>query len=187
MRVHLSGWEWDCCGEPFRVGDEVELQVTSPGAWVLDTYGELGRSVDRHETHHEVNADDAPTEAVRGRVRFIRAIYLAHSVHHEPRSAEQLAELEKLRAAEAAERAELAARSGAGEVVLTWGFGPVKPYTVRMEPIPGAVRTVPIDGIPAASSDPAADAAVRAARDAAIAPDTPVEMFSGYLVDLDPA
>ncbi len=128
--------------------------MTAPAAWVLDTYGELGRSVDRHETHHEVNADDAPTEAVRGRVRSIRAIYLAHSVHHEPRSAEQLAELEKLRAAEAAERAELTARAGAGEVVMTWGLGRVKPYIVTMEPVPGAVRTVPIDGIPAAAPAP---------------------------------
>ena len=73
------GVEWACCGNAFIAGDEVELQVVAPDAWVREKYGERGASVDAHETHHQVGADDAPTTAVRGRVRGIEAIYLGHT------------------------------------------------------------------------------------------------------------
>lgn len=85
MLVHLSEWEWACCGDAFIAGDEVELQVVAPDAWVREKYGERGASVDAHETHHQVGADDAPTTAVRGRVRGIEAVYLGHTVRYEPR------------------------------------------------------------------------------------------------------
>lgn len=98
MLVHLSEWEWACCGDAFIAGDEVELQVVAPGL------------------------DDRPP----------------------------------------------------------------KPYTVTLTPVPGAVRTVPVTRVPTTAPDPAAEEKTRLVHEADEPPSGPVELFSGYLVELDP-
>ena len=180
--------EWACYGNAFIAGDEVELQVVAPDAWVREKYGERGASVDAHETHHQVGADDAPTTAVRGRVRGIEAIYLGHTVRHEPRDPRDLAERQAEHEAELAElqRAARGDSDDAGEVRLAWMIGPPKPYTVTLTPVPGAVRTVPVTRVPRTAPDPAAEEKTRLVHEADEPPSGPVELFSGYLVELDP-
>lgn len=183
MRVHLTEWEWACCGDPFEVGDHVELNVTPPNDWVRETYGDLG--IDAVETHHEIESEDAVPSTLTGRVASISALYLEHSVRREMFTPEQIAanrlEWERARAS-ATERAEQGAEDG---MTFAWfAYEPLgrepAPYSTVYEPIPGAVRISPIDRVP---PPPREDDNPRAADDDAL---EPVELLSGYLVELDP-
>lgn len=188
MRVHLTEWEWACCGDPFAVGDDVTFVVTRPGGWVRETYGDLGGTVDVEESHHEMGPDDAPAETVRGRVRSISALYVAHTVTREWRDPAQLAELE-----EAQRLAFDDARGRAGGADFLWMTSPVSPYSEVSAPIPGAVRTTAVDRVPVHDRDGAPDeSATPDAGDALPSgdrddPTSPVDLLSGYLVDIDPA
>lgn len=175
MRVHLSEWEWACCGDPFTVGDEIELTVATPDDWVRDTYGE---GVEAAESHHEVGPDDEPTTKIRGRVTAIAAIRLGHSVRREPLTPEQIAatEAEWARArAAAAEQAAEGATFGWFAYHPLGESGPPR-WTTVYEPIPGDARAEPIAGVPHRETDQE-HGDVDSGR---------VELLSGYLVDLDP-
>lgn len=72
-RVWLSGWEWECCGDPFTVGDLVDfgIQSRTVDAFLIDTLGvELAATVDAAESHHE----EEYTDRVRGRVAAVHAV-----------------------------------------------------------------------------------------------------------------
>lgn len=74
LLVFVTPWEFDCCGEPFAVGDEVAWNVApvAEREQFSDALGaELASEVDVFETHHEL---DRPGEnLVTGTVVQIRA------------------------------------------------------------------------------------------------------------------
>lgn len=79
-RVWLETWEWACCGDPFGVGDEVDLLVDTrtPTATFVENSGvALAATIDAIESHHP-ETPDVPENRVRGRVRAIHAVVQEH-------------------------------------------------------------------------------------------------------------
>lgn len=72
-RVWLADWEWECCGDAFVVGDDVDFGIAtrSPYPDLADTLGPaLLASIDAIESHHE----EEYTDRVRGRVIAVHAV-----------------------------------------------------------------------------------------------------------------
>src|SRR3546814_918354 len=83
-RVWLSGWEWDCCGEPFEVGDTVDFGIAHRRAdeRLSGMLGaELSATVDAVESHHEQEL----TDRVRGVVTAVGEVSLQHVERRELR------------------------------------------------------------------------------------------------------
>ena len=92
MRVWLEDWEWQCCGEPFGIGSEVEWGLTqlSPldRSYLVEPLGDQAVERITHcETHHETD-DDVQPVPTRGRVQSITAVYwrLAPRPSEDPRT-----------------------------------------------------------------------------------------------------
>ncbi|MFG6492024.1 DUF6578 domain-containing protein [Microbacterium sp. P03] len=72
-RIWLADWEWQCCGEAFAVGDDIDFGIAtrSPHLALADTLGPvLVATVDAIESHHE----DDFVDRVRGRVLQVHAV-----------------------------------------------------------------------------------------------------------------
>ena len=72
-RVWLADWEWECCGDPFAVGDDVDfgIETRDPSAILADTLTPaLAATVEAIESHHEAESLDR----VRGRVTAVHAV-----------------------------------------------------------------------------------------------------------------
>ncbi len=79
-RVWLDTWEWACCGEPFGVGDEVDLLIATrapSAAFVAGVGPELAATVDAIESHHQ-ETPSTPEDRVRGRVHAIHGVAQDH-------------------------------------------------------------------------------------------------------------
>ncbi len=79
-RVWLETWEWACCGDPFGVGDEVDLLVdrrTPSAAFVENAGATLAATIDAIESHHQ-ETPDVTEDRVRGRVHAIHAVVQEH-------------------------------------------------------------------------------------------------------------
>lgn len=74
--VWVSGWQMECCGDPFSVGDEVEWPLREPDRpWLESTLGTTtAAEVTYMEDHH--GTDDATPARRRGIVRRIQAVSL---------------------------------------------------------------------------------------------------------------
>jgi hypothetical protein len=77
--VWLEDWEWQCCGEPFALGAEVEwgLLPASDGdrAYLIEPLGAaVVGGITHCETHHAGEDDEQPVPT-RGRVESITAAY----------------------------------------------------------------------------------------------------------------
>jgi hypothetical protein len=70
----MYGWQWQCCGEPFRVGSHVSWTLVPLDLTFLATIlGEdAASSVTEAEEHHDL-PQDAPRTS--GQVTAIRAVY----------------------------------------------------------------------------------------------------------------
>jgi hypothetical protein len=80
VRVWISDWQWECCGEPFSVGDSIEwglLPETSDGRASLT--GPLGVDVADAITHfyeaHPDEDDEQQPIATPGRIESVEAVY----------------------------------------------------------------------------------------------------------------
>lgn len=72
-RVWLTGWEWDCCGDAFAVGDNVDFGIESRTvmAPLRDLLGAtVSDSVDAMESHHVESFPDR----IAGRVTAVHAV-----------------------------------------------------------------------------------------------------------------
>jgi hypothetical protein len=79
VQIWTEAWEWQCCGEPFAVGDEVEWGLrplsAESRAFLAEPLGtQSAEQLTHGETHHE-GADDEPTVPTRGRVESIQAVH----------------------------------------------------------------------------------------------------------------
>jgi hypothetical protein len=74
--VWLAGWEWQCCGRPFRGGDHVEWPLRSliDREWLRPLLGaDLVETITDEETHHGLAGPDPV--ATRGVVERITAVF----------------------------------------------------------------------------------------------------------------
>lgn len=173
MLVYLAPWEFDCCGEPFAIGDEVTWSIApvverEPLAVTLGT--ELAREVDGFETHHDDETDRTrPVSGIVSRIR-VALVELA-STPADPVSFRPVLDTLELRELEHLDQALADAIRAEFEPTLLEG-GPLPPA----EPIPlppiGDVRRIGGEGwlavVPGAARMPRRHRGIH-----------------GYLVDLD--
>lgn len=73
-RVWLDSTEWDCCGDPFTLGDEMDFVVhrrTPSDEFVRDLGAELATTVGAFETRHP---QATTNDRVQGRVTVIQIV-----------------------------------------------------------------------------------------------------------------
>jgi hypothetical protein len=95
VRVWFDAWQWQCCGEPFDVGSEVEWRLNPVSADARSFFAErLGDAIAASITHSENHHSGAPVAPVptRGRVESITAVYwrVAESADRDPRNPQAL-------------------------------------------------------------------------------------------------
>ncbi|MDU0345874.1 DUF6578 domain-containing protein [Microbacterium sp. KSW2-29] len=145
-RVWLDTWEWACCGEPFEVGDAVDLLIATraPSPRFVEGVGpELAATVDAIESHHQ-ETTSTPEDRVRGRVHAIHGVAQDHvEVRHlrrpgfgAPPDAEMPAEGEEW---------PFSGRDLGNGLLI--GSRPSK-WMIESVPIPGAVTLVPRERVP---------------------------------------
>ncbi|MFB9645493.1 DUF6578 domain-containing protein [Microbacterium terregens] len=176
----LADWEWECCGDPFAVGDDVDFGVVTrdPSSVLAETLGAaLAATVDALESHHEAEF----TDRVRGRVRAVhRVTYevierrtLRRPGHGAPPTAQM--------PANGAEWPMARHELGNGVFV---GSRPFR-YVIEVVPVPGSAALETVFGVrlPAPSQDGFAPSA------ADLTTDAPAERSSrshiGWLVDIE--
>jgi hypothetical protein len=80
VKIWTDAWEWQCCGEPFTVGAEVEWGLTPVSAdarsFLAEPLGtEIVDQLTHFETHHEGASDQTQAALTHGRVESIQAVY----------------------------------------------------------------------------------------------------------------
>lgn len=181
-RVWLTTWEWDCCGDPFGVGDDIEFGISArvPEPFVTDLLGsELAATIDAYESHHEEEFPDR----VRGRVIGIHAV--VHDVE-ERRSLRRPGHGAPPDAAMPAEGEEWPMnRLGLGEGVFV-GSRPSR-YVITIVNVPGTAALEPVAGV--RLSDDETDADTAHPRGDVDAEDPPavrtIRARAGWVVDVD--
>lgn len=154
-RVWLETWEWACCGDPFGIGDEVDLLVRTrtPSPAFIESVGpDLADTIDAIESHHQ-ETPSTPEDRVRGRVRGIHAVVQEH------------VEMRHLRRPgfgappDAAMPAEGEAWPFTGRDLgngLLIGSRPSK-WMIESVPVPGAVTLAPRDRVPRRTAEGSAE------------------------------
>jgi hypothetical protein len=79
VKIWTEAWEWQCCGEPFAVGTDVEWELTPVEAdgrtFLAKPLGtEIADQLTHYEGHHPSAVDNAQP-LTRGRVESIQAVY----------------------------------------------------------------------------------------------------------------
>jgi hypothetical protein len=80
VEVLLWEWEWECCGEPFAVGDRVEFGVVAADDAVRELCAPAAEP-EFVETHHERE----PELDISGVVRSVSSLTVAHRMLRVPR------------------------------------------------------------------------------------------------------
>ncbi|MEV6111696.1 DUF6578 domain-containing protein [Streptomyces sp. NPDC052109] len=83
MRVFYEDWQMECCGTPFRVGDEVSWTLVAYDA--EDVPQERGYGAEAWVENH-----GGPDEATAGRVHAIELVRQEYLVHTDPRALERV-------------------------------------------------------------------------------------------------
>jgi hypothetical protein len=82
VRVWLNGWEWECCGDDFKVGSEIEWDVMplQREEWPhLELLGEDRLDTITHYTAPDDHIGDEErlrAVRIRGRVESVSAVYV---------------------------------------------------------------------------------------------------------------
>lgn len=150
-RVWLDTWEWACCGEPFGVGDEVDLliETRAPSSVFVEAVGpDLAATIDAIESHHQ-ETPSTPEDRVRGRVSAIYAVAQEHVETRHLRRPGFGAPPDAEMPAEGEEWPFSGRDLGNGFMI---GSRPSK-WMVESVPVPGAVTLVPRDRVPRKTTD----------------------------------
>ncbi|WP_394685451.1 DUF6578 domain-containing protein [uncultured Microbacterium sp.] len=145
-RVWLDTWEWACCGEPFGVGDEVDLLIATrapSAAFVAGVGPELAATVDAIESHHQ-ETPSTPEDRVRGRVHAIHGVAQDHVETRHLRRPGFGAPPDAEMPAEGEEWPFSGRDLGNGMLI---GSRPSR-WMIESVPVPGAVTLVPRDRVP---------------------------------------
>lgn len=136
-RVYLTDWEWDCCGEPFSVGDEVDWTVTRAGSWVREILGApLADTVELVETHHGPEAEGVELLGVVGVVVAIQDVVVIYDARRVPNDQW---------------RPDLEAAAIKAVPASGWSsYIPVPRYFTRAEIVPGSGTATPAVRVPSA-------------------------------------
>lgn len=164
-RVWLHEWEWACCGDPFRVGDDVTLMVDREITSELRTYAgdTIAATLDAVESHHE---EGGATPLV-GTVRAVYGVVIEYRERRVPRVPRP------------PRRPPMLLREPSPGVA---GFyvgafrstGPEAEYAIVAETIPGTARLLGTSVVPWEPSEPGIDAATQEG-----------QRFSAYVVDVE--
>ncbi|MDY0830581.1 DUF6578 domain-containing protein [Microbacterium sp. BG28] len=158
--VLLWAWEWECCGEPFAVGDRVEFGVVAADEAVRELCAPAAEP-EFVETHHERE----PELHISGVVRSVAGLTVAHRMMRVSRQP-PAPEITRF----SSPGAEWAIEARPTPYVLT---SERSPGTAQLEPLPGVTRTVEDDGDAFAVPEPDwADGEIR-------------RRLEGYLVTID--
>lgn len=80
-RVFMDGWQIECCGEPFEVGDLVTWTVVDspdPDSFLASAFGtELADSIDFDEDHHDMAEHSKRAVTSRELVGWVEGIQAA--------------------------------------------------------------------------------------------------------------
>lgn len=178
-RVWLTKWEWECCGDAFGVGDEIDfgIEIRGPHPALADELGqELAATVDAMESHHEEEFADR----VRGRVVAVYAV--TREVVHR-RSLRRPGHGAPLDAAMPADRDEwpLVGEGLEGGVFLS--SRPSR-YIIEVEPVPHTAVLVPTQGVrlPVAQQDQPLASVAESSADPS--PEWQGRTLAGWLVDV---
>lgn len=150
-RVWLDTWEWACCGDPFGIGDEVDLLVRTrtPSPAFIESVGpELAASIDAIESHHQ-ETPSTPEDRVQGRVRGIHAVVQEHIETRHLRRPGFGAPPDAEMPAEGEEWPFTGRDLGNGVMI---GSRP-STWMIESVPVPGAVTLAPRDRVPREASD----------------------------------
>lgn len=142
VRVWLSGWEWECCGDPFTAGSTVTFSCHPPqGNWFVEQFGaDFAATIALVEEHHDDGGDDPPVRMLAGTVRAIHAVIVDERVIREPGPSHTASPPRP-----GAEPGAASSRSAASERFdlgngVSVGFGVTRPYVLTAEPMLGTVR-----------------------------------------------
>lgn len=154
-RVWLDTWEWACCGDPFGIGDEVDLLVrtrTPSPAFIQSVGPELAASIDAIESHHQ-ETPSTPQDRVQGRVRGIHAVVQEHIETRRLRRPGFGAPPDAEMPAEGEEWPFDGRDLGNGFMI---GSRPSK-WMIESVPVPRAMTLVPRDRVPSRAVEEAAE------------------------------
>ena len=79
-RVLLEAWQWQCCGEPFAVGDAVSWTVSSniDREWLAHSVGgDTAAAITDYEDHHDTA--EGEIKKITGRVTAISAAFCQYA------------------------------------------------------------------------------------------------------------
>ena len=154
-RVWLETWEWECCGEPFGIGDEVDLLLLTraPSTAFVESVGlELAATTDAIESRHQ-ETQTIPEDRVRGRVRGIHAVVQEHLETRHLRRPGYGAPADAEMPAEGEEWPFSGRDLGNGFMV---GSRPTK-WMIESVPVLGAVTLAPRDRVPGRTAEQATE------------------------------
>jgi hypothetical protein len=80
IKVWVDGWQMQCCGEPFAVGDEVSWKLRDADSeWLEVILGtDLAHGVEKAEEHHEgVGEEVTVTVGIDGSIHAVHCRYAA--------------------------------------------------------------------------------------------------------------
>lgn len=172
VRVWLTPWEWACCGDPFVVGDRVELLVARDAdrSWIAERLGgAFASTVDAVESHH----DRPGLERLTGHVVAIHAALGRERMRRVPRPAR-------------APRPPLVLGTAADGKIVSVGSAPPaglsmsirpEPFVWTHEPVPAEADLRPLPRIPPPEPEGAAEEALVEGE---------ASIVVGYVVDLTP-
>lgn len=179
-RVWLTKWEWECCGDPFGVGDEVDFGIESRTAYpaLAEILGpEVIATVAGMESHHVEEFCDR----VRGRVV---SVYAVTREVIERRSLRRPSHGAPLDATMPADGGDWPIVAGGREKGASWGTRPSR-YVTQVVPLPGTATLAFVHGV----RQPASDHSHQLPSASDLAADPPPERtpreLSGWLVDVE--
>jgi hypothetical protein len=177
-RVWLTRWEWECCGDAFAVGDDVDFGIATRdvASHLSETLGPaLVGTVDAIESHHEEEFADR----VRGRVTAVHRVTRELAERRSLRRPGHGAPPDAVMPPDGEEWPTVSRDLGNGVVA---GSRPSR-YVIQAEPVPDSAVLEPADGVrlpPAVPDEPRALVAD---------PDPPLERrrrsYVGWLVDVE--
>lgn len=179
-RVWLSGWEWQCCGDAFAVGDEIDfgIEARDPRRALADMFGPaLVATVDAIESHHEEERADR----VRGRVVAVHAVTSEVIERRSLRRPGYGAPPDSVMPSDGEEWPLVGRELGSGVFV---GSRPSR-YMIEVVPVPDTALLMPANGVRLPASEVTTPHPSAAELPGDPPPERRARSHAGWLVDVD--